>query len=1579
MNVDRYVLLRWLHKSWKIFWRLILAVLLLALIVSGAVVGLLQFDTAQDYLVDRVEQQVEQNYEAELTIGDLDGVLPFSLALHDVVLTDTDSTRADTLAKVEYLEGEVDIWSLLQNRVSVTNLTVAQPRVWLRMENSGRVEFLHRSKTATRSGKSKEEQSWFSDTEYIAPAIEVVGGAVYMNSLDKQLLNLPSTFGLTGINADFFFEWSEQQRFLDIESFSSETQNLSMKEVSFSGQVYNDDQLVELNSFDLSLGDSQFNLNGEINGVHLYQSDFLSQLSIAQFNLSVVSNRLNTRELKGLIPYDNVIEEELHFEFETEGTVDSLMVTRALVGIEESTIQLEGLVKDIFHPESLGYALQVESNNIRPQDLQQVTDGLGQQPFSFEDFSFGGKIEGTLDSLSTEVDLSGSFGGISIQGGSQLKEPYQYRGSIAGVNVNLDTIVPEVIDSTSLTFDIRIDGYGFKLRESYSDLEATFSDSKINNTSFENLEITSTLDEGLWSQNYRYNNQGEALEGSGWINFKQEKPALTIKGDAENINVAKLFGGTALATTQLDFGYNIEARGLKPDNIEGRANVDIQPSIINGDTVRAHQLYMDLGPPGQENRSFRLTSSLFDMNISGQLVPSYIINQAKYWKEYLSNRFKTEILMNTSTGNVPNLEQPKQSVVLNGAVTAKDLSLIRKYLPGFPKLDSDSQVSFDVNTNGNRLLFSAEMEVDTLQYNQWSFGNGSTQLTASFKGDRSLKDFATIDMESNIGKVASGGMDFRSVAFDLSMKQDSLYYSQKIGGISDNARFNMTLNSVLSDTSISTEISNFFLGNEEYAWINRESPSLIFKRSGEVEFSDFRFQNKSEFFEMKGTMSSDRKDSLAYNINNVHLDRISSLIDGKISFGGILNGNLITKSLTRQPTIQGELIANRFTLNNRTVGDVSFNSQFNPREERFDTEIEVTTDSLKYESYLEENDGIGQNMALDGYFVTPRPEVNQDTVYHFDADFQQIDMWVIPLLVDNIFEEMEGQATGDGYITGNLQDFDFHADFQTENIFVKPRFVETNYFVSGPVSLDRQEGVVLDSINVIDTKGGSGTVWGVIDLNDFNPITYLDLTADMDQLQFLNSSFDPDIPFYGNVSGSGRIRLTGTNTDLYMRTENPVELSSDSDISIPLMEQTELSESRGFIQFVDSFEGRDQHSLLNTKRSTDSEEISEEELEAEIQEMTFSERFDLDLQFTSTDDITVHLVFDPVTGEVLTSQGTGQMRLTMQDQDVQMFGRYNINDGTYQFVTGEIISRRLELESGGTIVWEGPPDNARLDISAVFNARPNISTLTSERALDAQNQNGQQVPIDLIVEINGTLNSVENNYFFRLPPSLDLSSSSTLTYTINQINRDEQQKLLQATSILFTGQFIPTQGVGNATATLGENLSKGSTVLNPLLSNQVISPLLSNQINALLNSDVSRFDVDFNLNAYNEVDLGIAFRLYNDRLVLRREGQITGGGPQSTVGDRIGDLNATYRIQRGLSLTAFHRQDQILGSLGASGTQAGDVTPSVDGIGIETQVQFNSWKGLLNKISNIFGSNSKQERNSEADLTDHKAIEKKQE
>src|SRR5690606_36917247 len=143
---------------------------------------------------------------------------------------------------------------------------------------------------------------------------------------------------------------------------------------------------------------------------------------------------------------------------------------------------------------------------------------------------------------------------------------------------------------------------------------------------------------------------------------------------------------------------------------------------------------------------------------------------------------------------------------------------------------------------------------------------------------------------------------------------------------------------------------------------------------------------------------------------------------------------------------------------------------------------------------------------------------------------------------------------------------------------------------------------------------------------------------------------------------------------------------------------------------------------------------------------------------------------------------------------------------------------------------------------------------------------------------------------------------------------------------------------------LRESLTSGAVVVNPLITSQVINPLLSDQVNSLLRSDMA-LDIDFNLTQYNQVDLGVALRLYNDRLILRRDGQIT--GPYSD----IGDLGATWRINRTFSITAFHRQDPSLTN--ASSPEPRQIQ-EMNGVGVEAQFRFNRWSELKDRFITFF-------------------------
>jgi hypothetical protein len=204
-----------------------------------------------------------------------------------------------------------------------------------------------------------------------------------------------------------------------------------------------------------------------------------------------------------------------------------------------------------------------------------------------------------------------------------------------------------------------------------------------------------------------------------------------------------------------------------------------------------------------------------------------------------------------------------------------------------------------------------------------------------------------------------------------------------------------------------------------------------------------------------------------------------------------------------------------------------------------------------------------------------------------------------------------------------------------------------------------------------------------------------------------------------------------------------------------------------------------------------------------------------------------------------------------------------------------------------------------------------------------------------MLEITGTIESVENNFYFEFPNAIDVSQNAAQLTLLNS----EDQKLLQATSLLFTGGFIPVRNTADG------QFSDLSTNFQSRAGQVGLSQLLSNQINAILNSNLSILDIDLNLTGFDQADLGVALRLFNDRLILRGESQFYTGAETGSE-TMLGDLGVTYRINRSLSLEIFHRRDPTLRAIVGNQTQV----ESINGIGLEAQYQFNSFSELRQRL-----------------------------
>lgn len=748
-----------------------------------------------------------------------------------------------------------------------------------------------------------------------------------------------------------------------------------------------------------------------------------------------------------------------------------------------------------------------------------------------------------------------------------------------------------------------------------------------------------------------------------------------------------------------------------------------------------------------------------------------------------------------------------------------------------------------------------------------------------------------------------------------------------------------------SGQEIRIEPTVLTVGRGTDLWSLSGEPTVRVESEGRILVEQALLQNDLQEIMMDGSWGDGPEEALLVRLRQVDVAGISSLVQKMFRFEGRMDGQFIARKVNQVPVFEGELGIDSLVFNGQLAGDVFLESTVETQTGDYLAQLRLFTDPERYGARLAATGGTGHDFLLNSRFVNPLAPSADSLLYRVDAEFRQIDLMLLEVLMPNILERSRGQASGRGTIIGRRDDVDIRAGFTIAESDATPVFLNTRLFVTGDVTYSDDVGFSLNRLTLDDPFGGRGTLSGIAGMTAFEGLIPLDLTLTAQNMLLIDNPFDPDIPFYSTVFGSGTFRLTGTQLDPLVQTPVPIRVSGGSKVSVPLLDETELITDSGFITFVQDFESA-------TPVTRDGSVVTLNGEAAEGGSINFSERFTLDLQFESTEIVTFEMIFDPLTNDMISANGSGQIGIRLVDETYSMFGQLNIESGIYNFVSGDILARRFQLQRGGTIRWDGDPVNARLDVSAIYRARPPLSTLGGAGAA-ATTSVGQRIPIELVLKIFGTIDQVENEFFFQLPSNFTGISDPTLATRLTSLNRNQEEKLIQAFSILLTGNFIPSRESTFEDTSVLEGLTGSAVVINPFVSSQVISPLLSNQINSLLTQDVT-FDVDVNIDAYNEVELGVALRLYNDRLVLRREGQIT--GEQST----IGDIGATFQINRTLSLTAFHRQDPAFRTSGdgggAVGISAGAETQTINGVGIQARTQFNSWGELRQRISNTFSS-----------------------
>ena len=419
----------------------------------------------------------------------------------------------------------------------------------------------------------------------------------------------------------------------------------------------------------------------------------------------------------------------------------------------------------------------------------------------------------------------------------------------------------------------------------------------------------------------------------------------------------------------------------------------------------------------------------------------------------------------------------------------------------------------------------------------------------------------------------------------------------------------------------------------------------------------------------------------------------------------------------------------------------------------------------------------------------------------------------------------------------------------------------------------------------------------------------MDIKILTDRLLVYDRPEDPNALFYGQGYLAGQANFTGPTKSLTLEVIG--SSSEGTTLVIPWKENKGLTDT-SFIDFL--YKGEKENELVTTDITSFDEAFR-----------GFEMIFELDINRNAE----VEIVVDQSSGSTLSGRGSGNILIeTNIDGKFNIWGDFIAYDGVYNFKNLGLIDKKFSVKQGGTIVWEGDPLEAQLNIEAVYEVPGGANPAL---LLDNPNFN-RKIPTEVSIQLAGNLIKPDD-------PVFDISFPNATGIVVSEINyrlADQQRRQLQAISLLSQGIFISDVSVSLQGIT--NNLyEKASDVFSTLLGSN--EGKLNIGLNYLQGEDTPTFD----LRTEDRIGLTLTTQI-SDKILINGKIGVPIDGLQETV--IVGDVQIDFILNESGTLKAkvFNRENEF--------RYLGDEFGYTQGMGMSYQVDFNTFKELIQKLKN---------------------------
>ena len=1455
---------------YKIICTLLIVLLVLLLVTPMALYVIVSLPSVQQHLCQVGETELTKLLGTNVEIESV-SITPFNqLSVNNVTIED--DNRFDAV-KIKTIDAGIDIYEYLKNdKIVITHAALIGLDAQLyKQDQSSPLNIQNIINNLKPKDKTKPPTQFDLRINTIVirnsqMAYDIKSIPVSDSGFDKNHIKI------SDLNADIYMPQLKNDDFIfKIKRFGVKEQSgLSISDIQ--GDFHIASSGIDVNGLELSLNDTKL-MFGDISLSHKNWDEFNEKIKAIPLDVEIKEGSyVSLADFAPFVPGFKDIKDHFNLNVELAGELNDLSINKFVISHpnQQFAFNASGSIKDIKSADDINIILPDFALNANAHFVANILEAanvvktdVATKISRFGNIKVNGQFNGKPLDAVVVGDISTALGDAKVN--LDYSKPANskllaLKGDVKTSKLNLGAITSnQKLNqiSANANFDVSVSDTH---RKGVVDGVVEFVD--FNNYRFNNIDISALIDGDFIEGNVNVDDPNVMLAIDGSANVNKKSQQLNLHADVSKINLdrinlsKKYMTLSAIVDAEID-NFNIE---------EANGEINISDFAFS------------------DNPSKELNIKNIDIDIQNAVSPQYMSLQSDILNASIEGSYSFKTIVPTIKeimshpfpvlfGEEPTskVKKPKDTVSHRGKtndfvyqLTIKEQSQLLDYLNLSAELFAPITITGEVShplqkmnlmanipyiAQKNKLIEKTQLEIDIDQsvdkcllraFSELPTKHGKMPLELVCNGSENQLDV-------NVNWIIN-----RKETFKGQVNMSTLFSKGEDGAL-------------VTDLTISP--SNLVF-NDSVWTIQR---AHIHYAQNNIVVDNFDVRHADQFINIKGKASPSPDDELCIDLKNVNLDYIFQTLEiNNALLGGDATGTLYASQLFSKSPVA-------FT-NDLKVKNISYNGTV-----LGNAAIKAHWDNERLAAHLDAI--VSQDNGNKSYIygdIFPTKEALDIT---FEAN--EIKVGFMKPYMAAFASDVDGFASGKARLFGTFKYIDLEGDIYAKDLKLKIDFTDTYY--SATDSIHIRPGIIdIKDVTLRDVNGNTALLNGWVKHKFFKePEFKFDITNAKNFLCYDVKERVGEI-WHGHINGNGTANIDGRPGVVNINVDMATAPQSTFTFIISDMES---AYEYSFLTFRDKDAQNKQQKATMTDEPIEVVKFKER---LKKKEESRSSVYNMRIKVDVNPQAQLILVMDPVGGDKIKAIGSGTLRMTYssRDEDLKMYGSYEIDEGSYNFTLQDIIIKDFKIRDNSSIAFNGDPFAAQLNIIAAYPVKANLSDL-DESFLDDKDLNRTNVPVNALLYIKDDMTQPNISFDLEFPTLKQDAYSKVMSI----ISTDEMMKrqilYLLALNRFYTPEYMSaTKGneiFSVASSTLSSQLS---SMLGQLSDNWTISPYLRSDLGDF--SDV-------------EVDLALSSTLLNNR--LRLNGNFGYRDKSLNTNQFIGDFDIEYLLnQRGSwRLKAYNR------------------------------------------------------------------------